>query len=389
MERLKYIEILCLRVSEGLGTERDFKRLKAAGIDPEEWIGLSSLLKQALRTPSVHEFSSVVCEDLALDVLDIGTALAPAHVPDLRQGIYQSLDIVDSAVDAPPLEDQEGSASLVEIEEDSDELFVLTEDIASSPPIAELMEDSSEDMELELLNADDEVALEETVLPSELQSAEEELSLGAVLGPQSVPDLTNSIMSIIGQDIATEVEVEEDEDEIFVLHQLLEEPKIEHQEVESIENTMELPLAEALKADSYPDMVDFIMGEVMQTGVPVPHLRLVTHAENAEQEQKKNAHKERMGEVDVEIQDIKSPLVIDGDHAAGNWATALMCLFAVAAAWLIISTIYPASNEVSSSGDVTMAQSLEIISIESEGNIQIHPVNGMTIIFIEDSVEEK
>ena len=60
MERLKYIEILCLRVSEGLGTERDFKRLEAAGIDPNEWIGLSKILQQALRAPPVQEFLSAI-----------------------------------------------------------------------------------------------------------------------------------------------------------------------------------------------------------------------------------------------------------------------------------------------------------------------------------------
>ena len=99
MDRLKYIEILCLRVSEGLGTERDFKRLRSAGIDPNDWIGLSDVLKTALKSPPVSDFSPNVCRDLNIDVLDVCSALRPETTPDLSQGVYQKIQLGSSPVE--------------------------------------------------------------------------------------------------------------------------------------------------------------------------------------------------------------------------------------------------------------------------------------------------
>ena len=77
MERLSYIELLCLRVSEGLGSERDVQRLRKAGINPEDWMGFTSLLRSALRPPPSPDFSSDVCTDLAITQLPLRAALSP------------------------------------------------------------------------------------------------------------------------------------------------------------------------------------------------------------------------------------------------------------------------------------------------------------------------
>ena len=75
MDRLTYTELLCLRVSEGLGTERDFSRLRAAGIDPTEWTALPQIIQSALKPAEVPEISGSVCDDLDIESLDIKSAI--------------------------------------------------------------------------------------------------------------------------------------------------------------------------------------------------------------------------------------------------------------------------------------------------------------------------
>ena len=102
MERLSYIELLCLRVSDGMGTERDMKRLERAGIDPQAWVGLRDVLREALVPPPAPEYSKQVCETLSLPSLPLQAALAPQMIPSLVQGVSKGIGLEGTEDMAPP-----------------------------------------------------------------------------------------------------------------------------------------------------------------------------------------------------------------------------------------------------------------------------------------------
>ena len=166
MERLKYIEILCLRVSDGLGTERDFKRLKAAGIDPNDWIGLPALLKKALRPPLVQDYSVEICNKLELGGLDLKEALSPKVIPNISSELYNRLDIgtehgspSNEYVHSPPMplvEAQKSDGQTIQENRESEKDETKTETVSNpsldaNPQIV----DTSVDEDLEEDSEDD------------------------------------------------------------------------------------------------------------------------------------------------------------------------------------------------------------------------------------------
>ena len=130
------------------------------------------------------------------------------------------------------------------------------------------------------------------------------------------------------------------------------------------------------------------MGRVEEIGVPETHLKLVS--EEKEEGVTSTVYKERVGGVDVEIQEIAEPRLIDGDSAAGNWSMMAMLVLAAAAAIFVVNQVIGKSPYESSSvitnpeiAQGTEGLGTEILNIESDDHIQIQSDGSMTIIFID------
>ena len=360
MDRLTYTELLCLRVSEGLGTERDFARLRASGIEPSEWMVLPKLIQQAISPPQPPELSKAVCNTLDIDLLNIREALVPQAVPDIQAQVAERL-------------------SLPEVE---------------APIAPVLMDDSEEESDdIVMLSTEQKVESPEDALP-----ALETEPLASALGPSHVPDMMSEIMSAIMSeaDIQSKEDenepmlslVEEDSDEsseedIIMLETatILEEPELSEGFEEELVDLSTLPWAEALGPAETPNIVDFVMEEVSKLEIPTKsHLRLVSEAK----EDVPHVYRERIGDVDVEIQDISSPRVIDGDSAAGNGSFWLLLAAVAAVAFLVVQNFISESaykkREMEPSN---IAQSIEILDLNSDDMTQIQVDGSMTIIFID------
>ena len=421
MERLSYIELLCLRVSDGMGTERDKKRLERAGIDPEAWAGLRDVLREALAPPPAPEFAGQVCETLTLSSLPLREALSPQKIPNLVQGVSSKLGFETSKDVAPP--DPILSSPEVSLEEGFVEPIVAEDKPAvEEPEIAPvLVDDISEEVEPEITE-------------DLLAEQEADTTLRSALAPSSIPNLLDGIMSQIqpveavldedsGEIVLEEdsgeivmetepeiVEVEEeqdtiltlvqvdddsslddDSDEVFILqtNSILAEPEMEAEDLEDLEeDDLDSLLQKALVTPPAPDMVDWIMERVEEIGVPETHLRLVSEDQ---QDAATNAiYKERVGEVDVEIQEIAEPRLIDGDSAAGNWSMIGMLVLAAAAAIFVVNQVigqspYDKSSVVTNPEIAQGTETLgtEILNVVSDDHIQIQSDGSMTIIFID------
>lgn len=417
MERLSYIELICLRVSDGMGTERDKKRLIRAGIDPESWIGLRDVLRAALVPPPAPDFSQDICDELSLPSLPLQEALSPTSIPSLMKGVSEEIGLVHTDDVAPP------DPILASPE--------ITLDVLSQEPsVEEVKEEVSQEEQEEIEPILEEVSQEEPEITAELLAKQEaDTTLRSALAPSSIPDLLEGIMgqiapvetmededsgeivleedsgeivlesipeeelvpplSLVQVEEAVEFEDEDDDsDELFVLqtNTIIAEPEMIEGELE--EDDLETLLAQALVTPPAPDMSDWIMGRVEEIGVPETHLKLVS--EDKEEGAASTVYKERVGEVDVEIQEIAEPRLIDGDSAAGNWSMMAMLVLAAAAAIFVVNQVIGQSpyesNSVITNPEIaqgTEGLGTEILNVESDDHIQIQSDGSMTIIFID------
>ena len=419
MERLSYIELLCLRVSDGMGTERDIKRLERAGIDPQAWTGLRDVLRAALAPPPSPEISGQVCEALELPTLPLQAALSPQQIPSLVQGVSRSIGLEVAEEIAPP--DPILASPELSLEEVEEPVVAEVEEepvVAQEPEAPVLVEDSEEEPE---------------ITEDLLAQQEADTTLRSALAPDSIPNLLDGIMSqiqpveavleedsgeivleedsgeIVMEEEAETFEVEEepdtvltlvqveeeaelddddDSDEVFVLqtNSILAEPEMEASDLE--EDDLDTLLQKALVTPEAPDMSDWIMQRVEEIGIPETHLRLVS--EDQQEGTNNTIYKERVGEVDVEIQEIAEPRLIDGDSAAGNWSMIGMLVLAAAAAIFVVNQVI-GESPYEKSGVVTnpeIAQGTEtlgteILNVVSDDHIQIQSDGSMTIIFID------
>jgi hypothetical protein len=171
-----------------------------------------------------------------------------------------------------------------------------------------------------------------------------------------------------------------------VLEQQDENPDLTAEEVLKLENVMGLPLGEALSSGISPDLVETIMNQIVDIGVPQSHLRLVSKPAEKESSEQKN-----VGGVQVEITDIESPVQVYSDSTFSRGVTLVFAAaMAFAAAYLV--SIYietdPTNSHNGSNGQMSLAANeLNIIRIESDETVQIFtPTDNKepTIIFIED-----
>ena len=361
MERLKYTELLCLRVSEGLGTERDFARLRKAGIDPSEWLDLPKMVQEAILPKSVPDIAHEVCRVLDIETLPLKSALAPQAYPDIQKDIAQTLELPEIEIPVAPV--------LVEEE--------VQESLSEESPLLQVEEDSEESEEFMVLSIDQKVEDPEQELPK-LESE----SFTEVLAPTDVPDMLDSIMQKVlkahespEEPLLTLLD-EDSDDDVFVLHTetIVEEPEIEASELEEAEV---LPIKEALTPQEFPNILDAVMETVHEIGVPQSHLRLVSEAP----EEKSTVYHERIGDVDVEIQDISSPRIIDGDSAAGNGSFWLLFVAAAAVAIFVVNQ-FISQSKYQPIENPEVAQSIEILELDTNLK-QIHVDDTTTIIFID------
>lgn len=433
MERLSYIELLCLRVSDGMGTERDIKRLERAGIDPQAWTGLRDVLRAALAPPPAPEISGQVCETLELPALPLQAALSPQHIPSLVPGVSKGIGLeVDEEV--APL-DPILTSPEISLEKEVEEPIVAEEPVVAQEPEEPIVAEEEEVVEQEpeapvLVEEPQEV--EPEITEELLAQQEADATLRSALAPASIPNLLDGIMSqiqpveavleedsgeiVLEEDsgeivmeeepevveveeepetVLTLVQVEEaeldeddDSDEVFVLqtNSIIAEPEMEASDLE--EDDLDTLLQKALVTPEAPDMSDWIMQRVEEIGVPETHLRLVD--EDQQEGSNTAIYKERVGEVDVEIQEIAEPRLIDGDSAAGNWSMIGMLVLAAAAAIFVVNQVI-GDSPYEKSGVVTnpeIAQGTEtlgteILNVVSDDHIQIQSDGSMTIIFID------
>jgi hypothetical protein len=412
--RLRRIELLCLRAADGLASERDLKVLKAAGIDPNDWINLPGMLRNALIDPRPVEFSAEVCKTLNLRSLPIAAALKdPQPVSGIAAPVMQELTSVVSSAgqeDATSIANDQAVQNaatdfdaIAEAKEETSSLVSTAEDIVTN--------EITEDVEsVDSVNMVGEAGLSEKVDESEeitldmLASLEAELPLGDILKDEQSVDLLSGIMN----EVAPQSEFVESDDvvgeEIYVLDNLVEEPLVTQEEVRDIEEEMDISLGEVLKPLYTPNIVDSVMSKVTQLGVPQPHLRLVSTEESSNIEVQENIE-ESSGGVHVEIQEIRSPVDIDGDSTIVRLTLyGASSLFAIAAAWLFwvslgLNDIDPTNvqeplNQSStaqllddnSQDDDSVEIDFEIVDIDSDANIQILQADedSATIIIIED-----
>jgi hypothetical protein len=372
-------------------------------------------LRTALVPPRAPEIVESVCQELDIPTLSLRGALSPQHIPSLVQGVNEAigLDVDQEAPPDPILNSPE---------------ITLEEEASEESPVVETIEEVSEEQEVV---AEEIVAEEksEEITAEDLAEQEFTQSLSEVLAPTEIPNMLDSIMAKIAPEIQEEdsgemvleedsgemvleesedivfeaqavetpvftlvepdvvvAEDEDDSDEVFVLETdtIIAEPEMDESDF-NIEDNLETLLSEALAPPTAPDMSDWIMERVEEIGTPSTHLRLVSEEQAQEESPLTTTYKERIGEVDVEIQDISSPRVIDGDSAAGTWSLAAMLLLAAAAAIFVVNQVIGQSPY--ETGTVVenpeIAQGTEILDVTSDDHIQIQSDGSMTIIFID------
>ena len=90
--------MLCLRIPDGLGRERDFEELKRRKVDVDGWENLSKKLKEALKPHVLHGpianrvMESVLSEAAASDLPELDFISSQA-VPELSEPVFNRLDL--------------------------------------------------------------------------------------------------------------------------------------------------------------------------------------------------------------------------------------------------------------------------------------------------------
>jgi hypothetical protein len=412
-------------VADGLASERDLAALKRAGIDPEEWVGLSSLIGKAISDPRPIELGNEVCGHLEISSMPIGLALRDPQPIDIASPVMGTV-CPEAEIDSFVADDASLEKAETILSDEPEEILAQDNEIASQEEMAEepvlegeaveqeVDESSKVDVEAEeaeeyapvneqletisseSIESSDENESVMQVQPEEvdLSELEDSFSLQDVLSDPQPPNLVENIMQqlgIEGEDLTSDKseqnEMEEESEEVYVL-QFLDKSDITEEEVMSIETEMNIPIAEALSVSDVPNMLDSIMGEVEQIGVPQSHLRLVNHDDSFEQEAEDTS--EVMGGVRVEIAEIESPVQIGDETISRGFLYASTFALSIAAAWLLYAFIQisPTDGQMEPmKGSAMAANMLEIERIESDEIVQIFQSDEQdpTIIFIEDS----
>jgi hypothetical protein len=170
--------------------------------------------------------------------------------------------------------------------------------------------------------------------------------------------------------------------------------EITPEKVSDIEKEMNISIHDALVSGESPNILDAVMAKVNRIGIPQPHLRLVSSEESLIEVQ--DDTEETSNGVHVEIQEIRSPLEIDGDSTIARLvAYGVSSLFAVAAVaffWMYLDLDrVPQEQE----GQITTTQNraeveevnlVEIESIDSEAQVSYitSDEGNATIILIDD-----
>lgn len=69
--KLTRIELCCLRVADGIATQKDFERLKTKSIDPEPWKQVSVLVRMNLASEEHVSFSEEVMQEIVSSVIEL------------------------------------------------------------------------------------------------------------------------------------------------------------------------------------------------------------------------------------------------------------------------------------------------------------------------------
>ena len=423
--RLRRIELLCLRAADGLATERDLNILKAAGIDPEDWIQLPENVRSALIAPTRINIVPQVSKELGLTYLPIGQALRDET----------RIDIVSAVMNAIL---PEGAESLDEsfANDQADALNTENEDIILLKPdfveqTNEVVDDAIEELVNELPDVEDDSLEQQEVLPqlsivtdnkelylddveetqsNELVSVaspqeeiepdvvtpemlaelEAEFSLGAALRDPNPVDLLSGIMGDLEpevSDVEPEVsdfeplekaqEQQEEVEELFQIPSDMDFPSpdlITQEEVLHIEKEMDISLHDALVPSDSPDILEAVMAKVERIGVPQRHLWLVSSDESLIEVH--DDTEETSSGVKVEIQEIRSPYEIDGDSTIARFVlygtTALLAVAAVALFWTRFIDLdklqeytEPQAQPAQDLAAITAEEEVELVEIET------------------------
>ena len=223
---LKRTELLCLRISDGLGRQRDFEELRRRKIDVEGWDNLSNRLKLALQPrvlhgPIVTRVMQEVLSQTSSDTLPEFDFMVGQHDPELADSVIDQLDIVDSNL---PIGQSLSSNVQPEIDE---RVFKTLEIIDVDSSIGEALKPTRQP------------DLSEAIM-SEL--LDEIIQIGAALKSSSQPDLSQRIMNAIDAPISENETVEAD---------IIDEHWLSQQESE-----IEFDIGAVLRPDSQVDLWD-------------------------------------------------------------------------------------------------------------------------------------
>jgi hypothetical protein len=93
--KLTRIELCCLRVADGIATPKDFERLKKAGIDPENWRSISSLVREHLLSNITVDFADELMQIVqtpSITLPDLRDFLIDTEeMPRLTDGIMEKI----------------------------------------------------------------------------------------------------------------------------------------------------------------------------------------------------------------------------------------------------------------------------------------------------------
>ncbi|MEC8381275.1 MAG: hypothetical protein VXZ96_13180 [Myxococcota bacterium] len=223
---LKRTELLCLRISDGLGRQRDFEELRRRKIDVEGWDNLSNRLRLALQPrvlhgPIVKRVMQEVLSQTSSDTLPEFDFMVGQHDPELADSVIDQLDIVDSNL---PIGQSLSSNVQPEIDE---RVFKTLELIDVDSSIGEALKPTRQP------------DLSEAIM-SEL--LDEIIQIGAALKSSSQPDLSQRIMDAIDAPISENEAVEAD---------IIDEHWLSQQESE-----IEFDIGAVLRPDSQVDLWD-------------------------------------------------------------------------------------------------------------------------------------
>ena len=223
---LKRTELLCLRISDGLGRQRDFEELRRRKVDVEGWDNLSNHLRLALQPrvlhgPIVKRVMLEVLSQTSNDTLPDIDFMGDGHDPELANSVIEQLDIADSKL---PI----GQSLSSNIQPEINERVFKTLDLNDF--------DSSIGKALEPTQQPD---LSDAIMS---QLLDEIIQIGDALRSPSQPDLSQRIMDTVKVPLSEDEVVEAD---------IIDEYWLSQQESE-----IEFDIGDVLRPDSKVDLWD-------------------------------------------------------------------------------------------------------------------------------------